>query len=211
MSLLPAQTDTAATQQAKKLLRQEIRLARRSLPPHQHARLSRLMNRQVLRTGAFRRAQRIALYFAVDGEIDVLEIMRAAWRQGKQVYLPVLAPNAEYMHFVRYLPHTRLRRNRFNILEPVRGRRLAPRHLDLVLLPLVAFDPQGHRLGMGGGYYDRTFAFLRNRRYANRPVLIGVAYELQKRAALPWARWDVPLAAVATEARLYRFSSPDCV
>lgn len=209
MSLLPEQIDTAVTQHAKKLLRQEIRLARRALPAHQHARLSRLMSKQVLRTAFYQRAKRIGLYFAVDGEIDVLQIMHAALREGKQVYLPVLAPDGSRMHFVRYMPHTRLRRNRFGIPEPWGGKSIKPQHLDLVLMPLVAFDPQGHRLGMGGGYYDRTFAFLRNHRRRHPPLLLGIAYELQKRAALPWADWDVPLAAVATEARLYRFAPPN--
>lgn len=202
------QPDVADMQQAKQQLRRQIRLARRALPAHRRSRLALRLSRQILRSDPFRRAHRIALYLAADSEIDLTPVLHAALRQRKQVYLPVLAPLDDRMHFVRYTPRTRLRRNRFRIAEPTGGARLAPRHLDLVLLPLVAFDPQGHRLGMGGGYYDRTFAFLRNRPAAHRPLLIGVAYELQKRTNLPWASWDVPLAAVATEARLYRFARP---
>ncbi len=105
-----------------------------------------------------------------------------------------------------------MRRNRFNIPEPdiPPAERLQPQQLHLVLAPLVAFDSTGTRLGMGGGFYDRSFAFLRDPDYRGwRPRLLGLGYEFQ-RMAVPLARrtWDVPLDAAATEEGLYVFAQP---
>jgi 5-formyltetrahydrofolate cyclo-ligase len=98
-----------------------------------------------------------------------------------------------------------MRANRFGIPEPTsKGRHIRPaRHLDVLLVPLVGFDSTGNRIGMGGGYYDRTLAFLNRRRQWRRPRLIGIAHECQRVAAIEPRAWDVPLQAVATERRLY--------
>lgn len=106
--------------------------------------------------------------------------------------------------FAKFSPTDKLAYNRFGIPEPVRRRLIKPCALDLVLTPLVAFDCNGHRVGMGGGYYDRSFAFLRRRHHWRKPRLLGLAYELQKLARIIPNDWDVPLDAVATEARIYR-------
>lgn len=93
--------------------------------------------------------------------------------------------------------------NRFGIPEPDRNaKRLPSRLLSVVLLPLVGFDSDGNRLGMGGGFYDRTFGYAIHSS-ARRPRLIGVAYECQRSAdGLPRRPWDVPLDGVVTEAGL---------
>ena len=96
--------------------------------------------------------------------------------------------------------------NRYGIPEPMDTQPRSARQLDLLLIPLVGFDSAGHRLGMGGGYYDATLAFLRHRRHWRKPRLLGVAYECQKVEALPHDPWDMPLDAVLTERRLYRFN-----
>jgi 5-formyltetrahydrofolate cyclo-ligase len=80
------------------------------------------------------------------------------------------------------------------------------RVLDVILMPLVAFDGQGNRLGMGAGYYDRTLAFLRHRRHWRKPRIIGLAYEFQRMPALPAEPWDVPLDGIITEAGFYKIS-----
>ena len=131
--------------------------------------------------------------------------MRYALRQGKRCYLPVMRRDGpDSLLFVRFRLHDRLRRGRFGVLQPVAHlyRRLSPRALDLVLVPLVAFDAQGNRMGMGKGFYDRTFAFKRGRE-ARRPWLLGVAHECQKVEALLPAPWDVRLQGVATPEGLY--------
>ncbi len=125
---------------------------------------------------------------------------------GRRWYLPVLHPfRPGRLWFARYRPVDPMRPNRFGIQEPQRrGRQLCPAHgLDLVLLPLVGFDTHCNRIGMGGGFYDRSFAFLLRRRYWRRPLLIGLAHECQRVDAIERQPWDVPLDAVVTERGIY--------
>ena len=158
----------------------------------------------------YRAARRIAVYVAVDGELDPEPLVRQARAAGKEVYLPVLPPsNNRPLVFLPYAADTVLRPNRYRIPEPAptADASLAPVELDLVLAPLVAFDARGERLGMGGGFYDRSFAFLKEAR-TPRPVLIGYAYECQRVDALDKAEWDVPLKGVVTEQQFHAFPAP---
>jgi 5-formyltetrahydrofolate cyclo-ligase len=125
----------------------------------------------------------------------------------RRCYLPVLPRRGRVMRFGRIAGKTPMQRNRYGIPEPVDARPLRARQLDLLLMPLVGFDAQGYRLGMGGGYYDATLAFMRHRRWWRRPRLVGIAYECQRVETLPRDPWDMPLDAVLTEARLYRFDN----
>lgn len=155
----------------------------------------------------FQRSKHIAFYLTNDGEVDLSLLIKHAWQQGKQCYLPVLAePNTQRLWFIPYTPETKLKNNRFGIPEPIHSHKIRLRKtlsLDLILMPLVAFDQQGNRVGMGGGFYDRTLAFLRQRKYWHKPNLLGVAYELQKQKQLESNPWDIPLQAIATEKCLY--------
>lgn len=151
----------------------------------------------------FQQSRHIAGYLAVNNEMDPAGVLAAAHAAGKQVYLPVLSGKNEPMQFAPYVPGAVLKANRLGILEPdvSRDQLLHPKELDLVLTPLVAFDTHGNRLGMGGGFYDRTFVFCHTP--GPRPFLLGLAYELQKVPPLTRQPWDVPLDAVVTEAALY--------
>jgi 5-formyltetrahydrofolate cyclo-ligase len=187
-------------------IRSRIRKQRRALPPKQQREHAWLTSRCIASTPWFTRSRNLALYLAVNGELDPAPLMDLAVRAGKSVHLPVLLP---YRHnrlwFAPYRPDTPLAPNRFGILEPQVSVRemLNPRALDLVIVPLVAFDDHCNRLGMGGGYYDRTFSFLTRRSHWQKPRLLGAAYEFQRAERLEHQPWDVPLAGVATEARLY--------
>jgi 5-formyltetrahydrofolate cyclo-ligase len=110
------------------------------------------------------------------------------------------------MRFAELDVRAQLGTNFFGILEPDPSRRTDPRRLDLVLTPLVAFDDHGVRIGVGRGYYDRCFRFLRPRQIWHRPKLLGVAYELQHVPVIPPEPWDVPLWGAVTEAGLRRFA-----
>jgi len=190
-------------------IRRAMRQRRRSLSPRERARAGRELARRLVRSSLFQRARRISCFLAADGEIDTSAVIAAAWRAGKQVYLPVLAPfGGARLWFLSYRPDSPMTRNRFGIPEPrLRGNaRLAAAQLDLVLTPLVAFDAAGNRLGMGGGYYDRTFAFLHRRLGWQRPRLVGLAYSFQQVERLPGEAWDVPLWGAATERGLSRFN-----
>ena len=98
-----------------------------------------------------------------------------------------------------------MRPNRFGILEPYVSQRvcLDPTRLDWIFVPLVAFDSLGHRLGMGGGYYDASLAVLRLRTHWHKPRLVGLAYEFQRIDHLAEDKWDVPLHGVLTNERFY--------
>ena len=192
-------------------LRRHLKKARRSLDPGTAAQAQRAALRRLKRLSCFRDARRIAAYVGSNGEIDPMPLLTAAAERGKRAYLPVLHPfRPGRLWFSRWRPGERLLPNRFGIPEPTRrhDQLLPARRLDLVIVPLLAFDADCHRLGMGGGYYDRTFAFLNQRVHIRRPLLIGLAHELQHVDSLDPQPWDVPLDAVVTAQRIYRHNEP---
>jgi 5-formyltetrahydrofolate cyclo-ligase len=188
--------------------RQHLRSQRRALSPDERRRGADSLCSQLFRQPLFRNSRRIGVYLPADGEINTARIISRAWSLGKQVYLPVLVPFLDNrLWFARYTPHSRLVRNRFGIAEPdaVHRQRIRASALDLVLTPLVGFDGKGNRLGMGGGYYDRSFAFLRRRTAWHKPRLVGLAYAFQQLPSLPAQPWDVPLTAVVTDRDWHQF------
>ena len=184
-------------------LRQQLRASRRALTTEARLKASISAAMKLCESAAYRDARRIAVYLAMDGELDPTPLVMRARTDGREVYLPVLPPLDGPMSFRLYLPDSKLANNRFGIPEPVsaEGGRTA-KEMDLVVTPLVGFDMQGNRLGMGAGFYDRTFGFLRHMQKPH-PLLIGYAYEFQKVPALSAEEWDVPLAGVATEQQFY--------
>lgn len=187
-------------------LRQVMRTKRQALSHAERAACALSLAQRVAATPLFQRSRHIACYLPVRGEMDPQPLMRHALAVGKRVYLPVLAPGTtNRLRFAPYREGDELIANRFAIPEPAipHAELVGPMSLDLVLVPLVAFDEQGNRLGMGGGYYDRTFAFLKHRSHWRRPRLLGLAYEFQKVDTLAAERWDVPLHGIATESNLY--------
>jgi len=183
-----------------------MRRRRRALCARERRRCGELLARRLSANPLLLRSRRIACYLANDGEMDLAPLIERLWRRGKQIYLPALHGAA--LWFLPFTPHTRLAHNRFGIPEPDLNapHRTALRALDLVLMPLVAFDSNGNRLGMGGGFYDRTFAYLRTSPAWARPRLIGTAYAFQRVPALAVQPWDVPLGGVATERGLEQFT-----
>lgn len=187
-------------------LRRLLRQTRRTLSPLEQKRAARDLYRQLAQHPLFRRARHVALYLPEDGEIDPRPLLREAQKRGKATYLPVLkAWPPTRMVFQRLRPGEKLVRNRFRILEPrANGSQQRPVWtLDLVLLPLVGFDEDGGRLGMGGGFYDRSLAYRARRKNWQKPTLLGLAHECQKVDHLALASWDVRLGAVVTDRRWY--------
>lgn len=135
-------------------------------------------------------AQRIAFYLPFNGEISPLPLMENLFALGKQCYLPVLHPfSTGHLLFLAYQGKTKLKTNRFGIQEPpLDVQKICPlTELDLIFVPLVAYDLHGNRLGMGGGFYDRTLA------QAPHLVRIGLAHCCQQVTQLPIEPWDIPL------------------
>ncbi|MGH8238927.1 MAG: 5-formyltetrahydrofolate cyclo-ligase [Steroidobacteraceae bacterium] len=188
-------------------MRAEVRARRRALSAHDRSSASRQFARILQRSNLLRPGRRIAVYVSHDSEADPSAIVRLARRNRCELYLPAIADyRHRRMEFRRYARDTRLRPNRYGIGEPARGAaaaRIAARNLDLVLVPLVAVDAHGTRLGTGAGFYDRCLQHLRAGRRWRRPKLIGLGYEFQRVDQLAARAWDVPLDALITEKGLH--------
>lgn len=184
-------------------LRRRIRERRRALSAEQRRAAQQQTARRLRRLSPLWRAGSLAVYLAADGEADPAAIAARALARGQRIYAPVL--HGETLRFARLTQDTPLRRNRFGILEPAAGECVDPRRLDLVIAPLVAFDDSGTRIGMGGGYYDRCFSFLKERTRWIRPKLIGLAHEFQRLRTVSRSAWDIPLWAAVTEQGVYCF------
>lgn len=185
----------------KKTLRDRLREKRSLLPESLQRHFSVFIAQKVVQHPFFKSARSVALYSPAFGEVLTTPIFQYAQAHQKTCYLPVLQENR--LAFVNVNDTTTLHPNRFEILEPLfdEKKAISPTHLDLVIVPLVAFDPKGHRLGMGGGFYDRTFAF--KRRQIKKPKLVGIAYDFQCVQSVPRSGLDVLLDAVATEKKIY--------
>ncbi len=179
-------------------LRRDLRAARLSLTAAHRREFNRLITAHTLPLLQY--TQHVAAYVACRGEFDPAAIIHALSAQ--QVYVPVVAGQDQALRFVAYQPGDALAPNVFGIAEPVSGQEIAPTELDRVLTPLLGFDEQGFRLGMAGGFYDRSFAFRHH--HNGPPWLIGVAYEMQKIPLQTPRDWDVRLDAVVTETGVYR-------
>lgn len=154
--------------------------------------------------------KKIALYITNKAELDTAPLISFLWQHNIKVYVPVLHPFCKgHLLFIRYTQTTPMTHNKYAIAEPLLDVRyvIPIAQLDLIFVPLVCFDERGNRLGMGGGYYDRTFAAIKNLSHKNKHSmeLIGLAYDAQKALSLPNEEWDVPLTKVLTPSHLYRF------
>mgnify|MGYP001349293682 CR=1 FL=1 len=147
--------------------------------------------------------ENVGAYLASNDEAGLDSWIRHAWRRQFSVWVPYVHEEDNLMHFAAHYKGAALQPGRYGLLHPSKeARRLPASDLDALLVPLVAFDAQGTRLGMGGGYYDRHLA-----NFKTRPKLIGIAYSTQFSAEpLPLESWDVPLDAAVTETGIRYFS-----
>lgn len=182
---------------ARQRLRRSLQAARRRLDPRQRRQATDRALARLCRLPEFTRARSIAIYRGVGAEINPAPLADTDPR--RRYFAPVVR---NQMLVFRPWQALMWRANSFGIPEPV-GTDHPARAMDLVITPLVGFDPAGNRLGMGGGFYDRSFAFLRHRRW-RRPRLIGLAFDVQQVDALNVAEWDVPLDAIVTESGVIR-------
>ena len=194
-------------------LRRTLRQTRRALTPLQQQHAAAGLFHQLAQHPLFINAQHIALYCAADGEISPHLLAHEAWRRKKNLYLPVLSEwPSTHMNFHAWQPSSAWKKNRFGIAEPhshpTQLRDITA--LDLILLPLVGFDEHGARLGMGGGFYDRSLARLNRHPQLRRPHLIGLAHECQKVDQLSVEAWDIPLDATVTAERWYVNGATEC-
>jgi 5-formyltetrahydrofolate cyclo-ligase len=186
-------------------LRMELRRKRHSLTSSEQHHAAKRLHRQVTSRTFFLKARRIGFYFASDAEIDPLTIMFKALEMGKQCFLPLLgAHQPGKVCFAPFREGDALQPNQWGILEPVTEVRdlVSTRSINLVLVPLVGFDERCNRLGMGKGFYDRTFGYKTRTGY-NKPKLVGLAHECQKTPSVPTDSWDVRLDGVISDRDVY--------
>jgi len=188
----------------RQVIRQQVRHLRRAMTDDQQALAAEQLADLALNYAPMTAARNIALFLSVDGELNTRPLIARLWHLKKAVYLPVLHPfSPGNLLFLRYSPDTPLHINKLRIPEPPLDIRqlITLDQLDLMMVPLVAFDQHGQRLGMGGGFYDRT---LQNwRQHGFLPV--GLAHDCQQVDNLPVAEWDVPLPAVMTPSKLWQW------
>jgi len=184
-------------------LRQRMRERRMALPPAKRIAAARGVGEQLETLPEFLTDLRIGAYWAVRGELPLSHALPALYRRGQIVFLPVLADD-ERLRFAPWLPGQELAANRFGIPEPEQNvaNAVDPHALDVVLVPLLAFDRRGHRLGSGGGWYDRSFAFLQALPRPAHTVLVGIGYAFQEVPMLPIETHDVRLDFIVTEREL---------
>ena len=190
-------------------LRTHLRQRRDSLKNDEITRASAQVCERLGNSSLIRNKQHIAFYYAQGGEINPDALLLRALEMGQHCYLPVLHQDgSNRLKFAPFQLDRKLRPNRYGIPEPVCNpdELIEAQQLDLVLLPLVAYDPAGNRVGMGKGYYDRTFSFLKTRQRPGRPLLIGLAHSFQQTPQLTPHSWDVSLDAIVNEHQLTLFT-----
>ena len=198
------------SEQLKKKIRQQIRNARQSISTQKSQACGIAVSEQLKELSLFQHAKSVACFLSFDGEIDTKPIIALIHSSSKDCLLPYLRPSKpNRLWFMPYAKNDELVNNRYGIPEVNKPIHLAKRisSIDLLLMPLVAFDTRGNRLGMGGGFYDATLSHLTEPAYKDRrPTCIGIAFEKQCVKEVPSDSWDYPIDAVITEKSLYRFS-----
>ncbi|MCF6194412.1 MAG: 5-formyltetrahydrofolate cyclo-ligase [Kangiellaceae bacterium] len=191
----------------KSEIRRSIRQQRKVYSKFGSYQAGKLLAKNLTENGLLSKHQAITCFLSFDGEISTQATIQEILSLNKTCYLPKIRPlKPNQLWFMPFDQSSNMRNNRFGIpevnLRANHAKRLS--ELDLVLFPLVAFDAEGNRLGMGGGYYDATFSHLRSS--DTRPTFVGLAWESQMVEELPSDPWDLPLDGVCTEQRFYSFN-----
>ncbi|MCH7503025.1 MAG: 5-formyltetrahydrofolate cyclo-ligase [Proteobacteria bacterium] len=188
----------AATQSTARI-RTAAKRARRSIRDDARTAASAEIASHIMNSREFLASRTLACYLHDWDEVDTRAIIERAWCAKKRVFAPVIDRHGG-MRFHALYPETRLEQNQFGLWEPIATSAISPRELDVVITPVVAFDDDLNRIGMGGGHFDRCFAFLRNRKRWLRPKLIGVAFDCQRVEKITPNPWDVRLYRIISEA-----------
>lgn len=188
----------------RKELRKIVRLRRNALSKSEQNRTEIELKNRLSNHDKIRKANRIAVYLSNDGELSTTSFIDWCWQKKKEVYLPVIHPfSSENLLFLRYQADTQLVSNRYGILEPkLDVTKVCPlAEFDVICTPLVAFDNTGARLGMGGGFYDRSLANWQQ----TKLYPLGLAHNCQLVESVPVESWDIPLPEIITPHKNYLF------
>jgi len=186
-------------------IREHLKLKRKNLSQKRSHDISHAISEKIIGSKWLSQYRNVGIYYPANGEVNTLPLIDYMWSINQQVFLPVI--NNKNLQFGRLDPDSQLKKNYFGIPEPAikKETQISTNHLDMVFVPLVAFDLNGFRIGMGSGYYDRTFEKRLTIKDRKIPALIGLAYEFQKQECLNPQPWDVPLDMVVTELKIYKF------
>ncbi|MDO9226102.1 MAG: 5-formyltetrahydrofolate cyclo-ligase [Pseudomonadota bacterium] len=188
--------------QDKSAIRRRLREIRRAHAAAARRTASQALVRLALRHRLLAKGRRVGLYIPSNSEIDVHPLLSRARAMGSSCFLPIVPrPGRKRMWFSEMGPYPIWVLNRYGIPEnrhPL-AKRVRAQRLDLLFMPLLGFDSRGFRLGMGGGYYDASLAYLKRFRHWKKPRVVGVAFSDQEVEYLPNDVWDIPLDAVLTE------------
>ena len=189
-----------STDMSRDNIRRHVRQERNSLSPEEQSQLALIASSHILAEIQAQSAKHVALYFTQDGELATQKLIEALWDLDINLYLPRLHPFSKgNLLFIRYDRDSVMLENQYAIKEP----QLNVQHvitvdkLDMIITPLVAFDEHGNRMGMGGGYYDRTLAQVVD----NKPLAVGFAHDCQQVSQVPTEFWDIPLPVIITPTR----------
>ncbi|PKG85847.1 5-formyltetrahydrofolate cyclo-ligase [Colwellia sp. 75C3] len=185
-------------------LRKEVRQRRNALSVTQQHNASIALTERLSTHNKIQQAKRIAIYLSNDGELSTKDFIDWCWLNNKEVYLPVVHPfSPGNLLFLHYRPETKLISNIYGILEPLLDvTKVSPlAQLDIICTPLVAFDETGARLGMGGGFYDRSLVHWQQ----TKLYPLGLAHDCQRVAQVPVESWDIPLPEIITPNKNYLF------
>lgn len=179
-------------------IRDAAKTAREQMSAAQRKKASNDIAERVFATDLFQDATRIACYVPMQTEVDTWPIIKRAWKMKKRIFAPVTRKNFQ-LRFQHFDSECELFTNAMGLQEPQQGQSIDAEALDLVLLPLVAFDVERNRIGMGGGYYDRAFSFLANNNCNSKPALAGLAFDCQNIEKITPNPWDIRLFRLFTE------------
>ena len=188
----------SSSEKSQSILRTACREDRARINPQERQRASAEIAEKIIASSVFSNAANIAIYIPMKSEVDTWPLIKRAWQLKKRIFAPITQINST-LQFRQFDADSKFSTNNMGLTEPVDGKFVPAEKLDLVLAPLVAFDSQNNRIGMGGGYYDRTFSFLKKQRENNKPVLVGIAFERQRVEKIAPNPWDIRLFSIFTE------------
>ena len=188
----------SSSDQSQSVIRAAAKRRRAQLTSKQNQEASNKIAERIFATALFRNSSNIACYISLETEVSTQPIIKRAWQQKKRVFAPIVKKNF-FLQFREFTDESDLFTNNIGLREPKHGRPARSDELDLVIVPLVAFDLERNRIGMGGGYYDRAFSFLESGTENTKPALIGLGFDCQQVRKIRPNPWDIRLFRIFTE------------
>jgi len=183
-------------QNTKEKIRQLALTRRRSLFNDEKINASKAITSAIIKSNYFKESNNIGCYLSMNEEVNTKFLIEAIQKSGKSLFLPKIQPGAT-INFIQTNKDTKYSSNQYGIKEPLSNEDYDIKKIDLIIVPLVAFDSKGNRIGMGGGYYDKKFQYLTQN--DKKPLLIGIAFDCQQFKKIQSDKWDVSLKHIFIE------------